>query len=158
MLNNNEQDAPKLAGTFKKLLLDLATSLLNATLLLLITLCTLILLIFYQVERISDDVAELTTLPSEITASLQDNAFLMQMERFRNNVALLNERLESDDPVIPPQDLEIISEQLTALELAVKSGFDQCSVELQQMIVMAIETLLRSGAQITTLPPSGPAL
>ncbi len=158
MPNSTGQESPKLTGTFKKLLLDLATSLLNATLLLLIAVFTLILLIFYQVERVSDNLAEWTKLPSDITVALQEDAFLMELERFRDNVALLNNRLESNEAVISAHDFQTISEQLTALEQTVAAGFDQCSVKFQQMIVLAIQNLLRSAAQLAMPPSPDPAV
>lgn len=158
MPNSTGQESPKLTGTFKKLLFDLVTSLLNATLLLLVIVCTLILLIFYQFERVSGNLAEWTNLPSELTAALQEDALLMELERFKDNVALLNNRLESNDAVISAHDFQTLSEQLTAFEQTVKAGFDQCSVEFQQMIVLAIQNLLRSAAQLAMPPSPDPAV
>ncbi|MEO1702487.1 MAG: hypothetical protein AAFR71_10590 [Pseudomonadota bacterium] len=134
-----------------KTLRDLAMALLNATLILLIVSLVLGLMVLQQVNRVSDRVAELASVPEQIATAIEDDDLLGEIDRLQTNLATINDALESDDSLLPPDEAQAIRQQLAMLNTTLASGADQCAADLQQLIEIAAQDYAKNA--VTRLAP-----
>ena len=147
----------------KRALKDLGLALLNATLMLAVILFVLVLLVLNKAADITSRVKQVSMVPAEIAAALENDPLLDELDRLTNNLASVNASLETVGGGEIAEEISaelsgqiaLLKQQLSSLSQTLEDGASQCVLDIEQVMNSSLEALLRGGVSsaINTLTP-----
>ena len=148
----------------KSALKDLGLALLNATLLLAVILGVLVLLVLNKAADITARVEQVSMVPAEIAAALENDPLLAEVDRLTDTLASVNASLEAVAGGEISQEIseelsgEIarLRQQLSSLSQTLQDGASQCVLDIEQVMNSSLQALLRGGVSsaIDTVTPA----
>ena len=151
----------------KRALKDLGLALLNATLMLAVILCVLVLVVLNKAGDMVSRVEQISMVPAEVAATLENDPLLNELDRLTTNVASVNASLETiggqeiageiKGKISPEISAEIalLRQQLSSLSETLEAGASQCVLDIERVMNATLEPLIKDGVSTaidTVLP------
>jgi len=142
----------------KRALRDLGLALLNATLMLAIILSFLVLLILNRAADVISDFAQISKVPGEVIATLEDDPLLVELDGLRQNLASVNASFETEGAEDISEEIALLRQQLSSVSETLEDAASQCALDVEQVVRATLVSLTKGGrsSPIHTVLP-GPA-
>lgn len=142
----------------KRAIKDLGLALLNATLLLAVIFSVLVLLILNRAADVISDFEQISRVPGEVIATLENDPLLDGLDRLRENLASVNASFETEGGEEISREIALLRQQLSSLSETLEDAASQCVLDIEQVVRATLASLTRGGVSspVETVLP-GPA-
>ena len=143
----------------KRTLKDLGLALLNATLLLAVILCVLVLLVLNRAGDMVSKVEQISMVPGEVAATLENDPLLAELNRLSKNIASVNASLETEGGEEISEEVSgeiaLLRQQLGSLSETLEDAASQCVLDIEKVMHATLEPLIKGGVSsaIDTVSP-----
>ena len=142
----------------KRTLKDLGLALLNATLMLAVILLVLVLVVLNRADDLVSRLEQISMVPAEVAATLENDPLLDQLDRLTTNVASVNATLETiggqeiagEITAEISAEIALLRQQLSSLSETLEAGASQCVLDIERVMNATLEPLIKGAVSSVT--------